>query len=95
MRHLNVTDEYKTNFLTAEATFKHQVVYDPIERKMTYLTDPSLCGTRPEHCNNAGKFFDENTAYQVAIGNLNPFSHEKYDDWSPSKNWNNSVSGFL
>ncbi|XP_045475754.1 exonuclease 1 [Harmonia axyridis] len=90
MKNLVVTEDYKTNFLIAEATFKHQVVFDPLQRKLTYLTDPALCGTRPEHCKNAGEFFDEKTAYQVAIGNLNPFSHEKYDDWSPTKNWNNS-----
>lgn len=37
---LKVTDEYRENFLKAEATFKHQYVYDPIERKMVRLSDP-------------------------------------------------------
>lgn len=37
---LVVTDEYRENFLKAEATFKHQYVYDPIERKMLRLTEP-------------------------------------------------------
>ncbi|KAK9883074.1 hypothetical protein WA026_001276 [Henosepilachna vigintioctopunctata] len=86
-----VNEEYKENFMVADATFRHQIVYDPLARKLTYLTDPAVSGTRPEYCRNAGKFLDENIAFQVAVGNLNPYSYEKYDDWSPSGNWSSSL----
>lgn len=35
-----MTDEYRENFLKAEATFKFQYVYDPIDRKMVRLNEP-------------------------------------------------------
>lgn len=35
-----MTDEYRENFLKAEATFKHQYVYDPLKRLMVRLTEP-------------------------------------------------------
>lgn len=42
---LTVTDEYRENFLKAEATFKHQYVYDPLDRSMVRLTEPDDEGT--------------------------------------------------
>ncbi|KAL3272457.1 hypothetical protein HHI36_013937 [Cryptolaemus montrouzieri] len=91
LKNRSVTEEYKDNFMVADATFRHQIVYDPITRKLTYLTDPGISGTRPEYCRNAGKIFDENLAYQVALGNVDPSTHEKYDDWSPTKHWKNNL----
>lgn len=85
MRQVVVTDEYREEFMVALATFKHQIVYNPLERKLEYLTDPEACGTNIEHCRNAGDFFDEATAFQLALGNLDPFSLKKVDDWNPDK----------
>lgn len=83
MRQIVVTDEYREEFMIALATFKHQIVYNPLERKLVRLTDPELTGTKIEHCKNAGEFFDEETAFQLALGNLDPFTLKKLDDWHP------------
>ncbi|XP_050100436.1 exonuclease 1 [Anopheles aquasalis] len=85
MRQLVVTEEYKAEFLKAEATFKHMVVYDPVERRQKRLTDPLDEGTPEEYCCNAGVFLDEDTAFNLALGNLDPFSLRPLDDWHPDK----------
>lgn len=83
MRHLVVTDEYIDSFLKAEATFKHMVVYDPINRQLTRLTDPKIDGTNIELLCNAGDILNSDVAFQLALGNLDPFTLKKLDDWNP------------
>uniref|UniRef100_A0A182W3F5 Exonuclease 1 n=1 Tax=Anopheles minimus TaxID=112268 RepID=A0A182W3F5_9DIPT len=83
MRQLSVTEEYKDEFLKADATFRHMVVYDPVLRRQTRLTDPDEEATAEQYCCNAGKFMDEKTAFELAVGNLDPFSLRKMDDWHP------------
>ncbi|KAJ8716289.1 hypothetical protein PYW08_013574 [Mythimna loreyi] len=80
---LVVTDEYRESFLKAEATFKHQYVYDPLERKMVRLTEPDDEDVEQALCVNAGELLDPKTAFQLALGNLDPFSLKKMDDWHP------------
>lgn len=89
-RQLEVSPDYKLNFLRANATFKHMVVYDPKIRKMVRLTEPSE--SEVELCCNAGTMLDEKTAFQLAIGNLDPFSLEKLDNWEPETNHIATVS---
>lgn len=83
MRHLEVTPEYKLNFLKANATFMHMFVYDPRIRKMVRLTEPSECDV--ELCSNAGSMLDDKTAFQLALGNLDPFTLNKLDNWDPEQ----------
>lgn len=85
MRQVVVTDEYRDEFMVALATFKHQIIYNPLKRKLEHLTDPEASGTPKEHLKNAGEFFDEDTAFQLALGNLDPFTLKKVDDWNPNK----------
>lgn len=85
MRQLTVTDEYKRNFLIANATFQHMVVYDPRLRKMVRLVDPEEVGTDLEYCCNAGEILDDDVALNLAVGNLNPFTLKALDDWHPDK----------
>ncbi|KAJ8713311.1 hypothetical protein PYW07_013681 [Mythimna separata] len=80
---LVVTDEYRESFLKAEATFKHQYVYDPLERQMVRLTEPDDEDVEQALCVNAGELLDPKTALQLALGNLDPFSLKKMDDWHP------------
>ncbi|EFA13005.2 exonuclease 1 [Tribolium castaneum] len=82
MPSLIVTDEYKQNFLVANATFLHQIVFDPIQRKLVPLTPVT---TDVDYCQNAGEFFDPNTAFQLALGNLNPLTLQPIDNWTPTK----------
>lgn len=81
MRHLIVTPEYKLDFLRANATFMHMFVYDPRIRKMVRLTEPSESDI--ELCCNAGSMLDDRTAFELAVGNLDPLTLRKVDDWNP------------
>lgn len=83
MNHLDITEDYKRKVLIANATFLHQVVFDPYKKKLVYLNDPDVTGTNPEYLVNAGEIFDNEQAFQVAIGNKNPFNFEQCDDWDP------------
>lgn len=83
MRQLQVSEEYKDNFLKADATFRHMVVYDPTERKQTRLNDPEEAGTDPELCCNAGTFLEDKIALQLALGNVDPFSMKQLDNFHP------------
>ncbi|XP_075153874.1 exonuclease tos [Haematobia irritans] len=91
MKQLDVTDEYIENFLKAEATFKHMYIFNPLIRKMERLHDLDEFGTDEIHCSNAGTLLeDEDTAFQLALGNLNPFTLQKVDDWHPEKSWSSA-----
>ncbi|XP_068917130.1 exonuclease 1 [Tenebrio molitor] len=84
MRHLAINEEYKENFFIADSTFLHQTVFDPFQKRLIPLTPIQ---TNPEYCKNSGDQFDHNEAFQLAIGNLNPLTMEKIDNWDP----NNSI----
>ncbi|XP_055633954.1 exonuclease 1 [Toxorhynchites rutilus septentrionalis] len=83
MRQLEISEEYTTSFLKADATFKHMIVYDTVKRKQVRLNDPLELGTDAELCSNAGTFLDDEIAFQLALGNLDPFTMRKLDNWHP------------
>lgn len=83
MKKLVVTEEYIENFKIADATLKHQLVYDPIKRKLVHLTDPDKCGTDPKYLVNAGEKCSSERAMQLALGNLDPSNLKVMDDWNP------------
>lgn len=80
MNNLSVTNDYRDDFVQADSTFKYQLVYDPITRKLVTLTEP------PEgyvHNNYAGELLCKETAFQLALGNLDPFSLKRVDNFNP------------
>lgn len=83
MNRIEITEEYKKNFLLADATFKHQIVFDPFKKKLVPLIDPQVTGTNPKYCENAGEIYDHDKAYQVALGNLHPSSFKRLNNWDP------------
>lgn len=84
MRQLEVTEDYREGFLRANATFQHMVVYDPRRRRLVRLSDPRpVDETDAQYCDNAGEFFDERLAFEMALGNVDPFTLEQLDRWSP------------
>lgn len=85
MRHLTITDEYKLSVLKARATFLHMVVFDPRRREQVRLHEIEECGTDVEHCCNAGNINNDSTALNLAVGNLNPFTMQKLDNWNPDQ----------
>ncbi|XP_073820750.1 exonuclease tos isoform X2 [Musca autumnalis] len=92
MKQLDVTDEYIEEFLKAEATFKHMYIYNPLKRRMERLHELEEFGTEEKYCSNAGTLLeDKEKAFQLALGNLNPFTLEKLHDWHPDKeDWSNT-----
>ncbi|XP_052750064.1 exonuclease 1 isoform X2 [Galleria mellonella] len=90
---LIVTDEYRESFLKAEATFKHQYVYDPLDRQMVRLTEPDDEDIEQALCVNAGELLDPKIAFQLALGNLDPFTLKVMDDWHPDRREN--VNGHI
>lgn len=85
MRQLTITEEYKINVMKARATFLHMVVFDPRQRKQVRLNDIEELGTDVEHCCNAGEIVDDKIALDLAVGNLNPFTFKKLDNWHPNQ----------
>ncbi|XP_037822660.1 exonuclease 1 [Lucilia sericata] len=91
MKQLEVTDDYIESFLKAEATFKHMFVYNPLERRMERLHELEEFQTDESHCSNAGSLLDDaEQAFQLALGNLNPFSLKQLDDWHPDRSWSDA-----
>lgn len=82
IRQIVVTDEYKEGFLKAEATFQYMIVYDSKERKLTRLNEPEN-GIDETLLSNSGEFFEEELAYQLALGNIDPMSLKKVHNWDP------------
>lgn len=74
---LIVTDEYRDNFLKADRTFKYQLVYDPIQRRQVPLNEVE------NESEIVGKLLDDETAFQLAVGNLDPMSLRKMDSYNP------------
>ncbi|KAF5296924.1 hypothetical protein FQA39_LY12281 [Lamprigera yunnana] len=85
LKKLIVTDEYIENFKLADATVMHQIVYDPLKKKLTYLTDPEEFNTDPKYLKNAGEIGNSEMAFQMALGNIDPISKKVLDNWNPSE----------
>lgn len=71
-----VTQEYIKGFIEAESTFKHQIVYDLIRKKLTPL-EPYPTGRDWTDYPKAGRKFDNVMARDLAVGkidldNINP-----------------------
>lgn len=73
------------NFMMADAIFRHQIIFNPFTKKLEPLFDPHIAGTNPEYCKYAGEIYEQEKAYQVALGNLHPSTFEKLDDWDPKQ----------
>lgn len=63
---LEVTDEYKERVLAADRTFRCQLVFDPIGRRLVPLTEPR------DGESFVGEMKESDIALEMALGNLNP-----------------------
>lgn len=72
--------------MKAEATFKHMYIYNPLERRMERLNALEDHKTEEIYCSNAGTLLsDSEKALHLALGNLNPFSLKRLDNWHPER----------
>lgn len=54
------------------SNFRHMYVYCPIQRKMVRLNELEDFDTDESLCVNAGELIDSRTAFQLALGNIDP-----------------------
>ncbi|XP_018373535.1 PREDICTED: exonuclease 1-like isoform X2 [Trachymyrmex cornetzi] len=84
MKSLVVTKEYRDAFILAEITFKHQLVFCPLQRKQIRLNPPPANITQ-DQLQYAGKELDEDLALQLALGNCDPATLKMVHDFNPDK----------
>lgn len=84
MKTLVVTSEYRDAFIRALITFKHQLVYCPLRRKQVRLHPPGPEITE-EQLHFAGDEIDEDLAYQMALGNCDPFTSRQLHNFDPDR----------
>jgi len=80
MKSLTVSEDYRDAFLLADAAFRYQLVFDPLSCRLVHLNEPEDSEKVTAH---AGKMLPSDTAYQLALGNLNPFTLEQVDNFNP------------
>ena len=80
MKSLTVSEEYRDAFLLADAAFRYQLVFDPLSCRLVHLNEPEASEKVTAY---AGKMLPSDTAYQLALGNLNPFTLEQVDSFNP------------
>ncbi|XP_015598818.1 exonuclease 1 isoform X2 [Cephus cinctus] len=82
MKTLVVSKEYRDAFMRALITFKHQLVFCPLQRKQVRLNPPTNDITQ-EQLYYAGKEVEADLAWQLALGNCDPFTFKKLHDFDP------------
>ncbi|CAF0844666.1 unnamed protein product [Brachionus calyciflorus] len=87
MPSLIITNEYIESFKKADKTFKYQIVFDPLKRKLTSLHPYGPEIEQNEDVTYAGIFYDEELSIQHSLGNIDVNSREKVNDFNPDK-WN-------
>ncbi|XP_062595547.1 exonuclease 1-like isoform X2 [Saccostrea cucullata] len=79
---LPVPDEYIEGFIRANNTFLYQLVYDPIQRRIRPLNSYEE-GLNAKQMHYAGALIPQDQAYQIALGNINIYTKEKFADFDP------------
>ena len=67
---------YLAEFRRAELTFHHQIVFDAKENRERYLTEPK---SDQVDVSFLGKLKPDHIAVQIARGELNPHSMQRYE----------------
>jgi exonuclease-1 len=80
MKSLTVSEDYRNAFLLADAAFRYQLVFDPLSCSLVHLNEPEDSEKVTAY---AGKMLPSDIAYQLALGNLNPFTLEQVDNFNP------------
>lgn len=79
---LTVSQDYINGFIQANNTFLYQLVYDPITRKERPLTEYGS-GVDAAELDYCGQYSDPNTAYQLALGNVDLHTKQQMTWFDP------------
>ena len=82
MKNLKIDQDYIDGFIRSENTFKYQLVFDPIARKLVPLT-PYTEEVKDINLSYAGKKLDPELALQLALGNVDLKTMSVIDDYHP------------
>uniref|UniRef100_A0A4W3JY88 Exonuclease 1 n=1 Tax=Callorhinchus milii TaxID=7868 RepID=A0A4W3JY88_CALMI len=97
---MTVPEEYIEGFTRANNTFLYQLVVDPIKRKLVPL-NPYLDDVDPKSLDYAGHNMGDQTALQIALGNVDINTMETIDSYNPdtckpqsakSRGWNDQAT---
>ncbi|NXC81498.1 EXO1 Exonuclease, partial [Cercotrichas coryphoeus] len=79
---ITVPEEYVQGFTRANNTFLYQLVFDPVNRKLVPLNAYGD-DIDPETLTYAGRHVGDDTAFQIAIGNIDINTMEQIDNYNP------------
>ncbi|NXN85444.1 EXO1 Exonuclease, partial [Bombycilla garrulus] len=79
---ITVPEEYIQGFTRANNTFLYQLVFDPVNRKLVPL-NAYEDNIGPETLTYAGQHVGDDTAFQIAIGNIDINTMEQIDNYNP------------
>ncbi|NXO15807.1 EXO1 Exonuclease, partial [Oriolus oriolus] len=79
---ITVPEEYIQGFTRANNTFLYQLVFDPVNRKLVPLNAYGD-DIDPEILTYAGRHVGDDTAFQIAIGNIDISTMEQIDNYNP------------
>ncbi|NXK57389.1 EXO1 Exonuclease, partial [Sylvietta virens] len=79
---ITVPEEYIQGFTRANNTFLYQLVFDPANRKLVPLNAYGD-DIDPETLSYAGRHVGDDTAFQIAIGNIDINTMEQIDTYNP------------
>ncbi|NWU07581.1 EXO1 Exonuclease, partial [Cephalopterus ornatus] len=79
---ITVPEEYIQGFTRANNTFLYQLVFDPLNRKLVPLNAYGD-DIDPETLSYAGRHFGDDTAFQIAIGNIDIETMKQIDNYNP------------
>lgn len=84
IKSLVVTAEYRDAFVLADITFKHQLVFCPLQRKQVRL-NPITADITEDQLRHAGTELNADIALQMALGNCDPSTRKMLHDFDPDK----------
>ncbi|XP_068041046.1 exonuclease 1 isoform X2 [Anomalospiza imberbis] len=79
---ITVPEEYIQGFTRANNTFLYQLVFDPVNRKLVPLNAYGD-DIDPETLTYAGRHVGDDTAFQIALGNIDINTMEQIDSYNP------------
>ncbi|NWU29834.1 EXO1 Exonuclease, partial [Dyaphorophyia castanea] len=79
---ITVPEEYIQGFTRANNTFLYQLVFDPVNRKLVPLNAYGD-DIDPETLTYAGRHVGDDTAFQIAVGNIDISTMEQIDNYNP------------
>lgn len=75
---IKIPPEYRDQFMDADRMFQYQPIFDPLSRRIIPLNDIS-----DSNFPILVSKLTSDQAYQLALGNIDPFSLEVMDNWDP------------